>query len=227
MQVGSRQRGSSLIEGMLAGWRRGSSRRADSGTGSAVSVIAAAGGFRPRHHQAGFSLVELLITVTVAMVLIVIAVPSFRNIMLSNRLTTAANDMVVAINTARMEAIKRNAAVQFCSNSVSANSGDTLGQNCGAESGAVYALSSNGNSATQLLAGTAGVAQPLQFNGGVTALRFTAQGVGRKVGATTPYNDIVADICTSSLSTDNHRVITMAAGSILVTAKSSGDCPSS
>ena len=69
-----------------------------------------------RRRQRGFTLVELMVTVAVAAVLLMIAVPSFRNITLSNRLNTAANDLVNAISVARMEAVKRNASTQFCSN---------------------------------------------------------------------------------------------------------------
>ena len=70
-------------------------------------------GMAGRRCRRGFTLVELMLTITVAAVLIVIAVPSFRSITLSSKLTTTANDIVVAINTARIEAIKRNATVQW------------------------------------------------------------------------------------------------------------------
>jgi type IV fimbrial biogenesis protein FimT len=180
-----------------------------------------------RRHARGFTLVELMITLVVAIVLIMIAVPSFKNITLSNKLTTTANDIVNAVNVARMEAVKRNASTQFCSNSTSANTtgtDDTLGMECGTETGAVYAMS--GTSTTLILAGTAGIAAPIQLSVDMTALRFTAQGLARKVGTTTPYSAVVVDICTSQMSVDNHRVIMMAASSILTTTNASGVCPS-
>ncbi|WP_256364085.1 GspH/FimT family pseudopilin [Rhodanobacter sp. C01] len=180
-----------------------------------------------KRHERGFTLVELMITLVVAVVLIMIAVPSFRNITLSNKLTTTANDIVNAIHSARLEAVKRNASTQLCSNSSSANAkaSDALGSACGSEAGAVYVLTTP--TPTQVLAGTSGITAPLQLNGDMTALRFTAQGLGQKVGTSTPYSNTVADICTSQMSTDNHRVITMTAGSILVTTTTSKDCPSS
>lgn len=199
-----------------------------------VSLIRARGperaGDRPPWHgpvrgrERGFTLVELLITMTVAVVLIMIAVPSFKSLTLSNKLNTTANDIVNAIHVARMEAVKRNANTQLCSNSASANTSDTLGGACGTEAGAVYAMS--GAAPSQVLAGTSGITAPIQLNGDMTALRFTAQGLARKVGTTTPYGDTVVDICTSQMSTDNHRVITMTAGSILATTTTSGNCPS-
>ncbi|GAA0888309.1 hypothetical protein GCM10009121_11900 [Rhodanobacter soli] len=160
----------------------------------------------------------------IALVLLMIAVPSFKNITLSNKLTTTANDIVNAINVARMEAVKRNSNTQLCSNSSGANTSDTLGGACGTEAGAVYALS--GAAPSPVLAGTGGIVSPIQLNGDMTALRFTAQGLARKVGTTAPYSDTVVDICTSQMNTNNHRVITMTAGSILTTTTTSGSCPS-
>jgi type IV fimbrial biogenesis protein FimT len=58
---------------------------------------------------AGFTLVELVITVAVASVLLAMAVPSFNQMIISSRLTAQSNDMLAAINLARSEAIKRNA----------------------------------------------------------------------------------------------------------------------
>ena len=174
--------------------------------------------------QHGFTIVELMITLAVAAILLAIAVPSFRNITLANRLDTAANGLVNAISVARMEAVKRNSSTQFCSNSADANTGDALGGACGTEVGAVWAQG-NGE-ASQVLAGPTNLVQPLQFNGDVTALRFTAQGLARQAGAGVPFGDQVADICTSRMSQDNHRIITMRAGSILATTTSSGACPS-
>src|SRR6185312_15515867 len=182
------------------------------------------GGQAPtRRRQRGFTLVELMVTVAVAAVLLMIAVPSFRNITLSNRLNTAANDLVNAISVARMEAVKRNASTQFCSNSASVNTSETLGSACGTETGAVWAM--RGGAASQVLAGAVSLAEPVRINGDVTALQFTAQGQARKAGTSSPFNDLVADICTSQMSSDNHRRITMTAGSILATTTTSGDCP--
>lgn len=176
-----------------------------------------------RRCERGFSLVELLITMAVAVVLIVIAVPSFKSLTLANKLTTAANDMVNAIHVARMEAVKRNANTQLCSNAASANGADTLGGACSTQNGAVYAMA--GGAASQVLAGTVGIGGAVQLKGDVTALRFGGQGLGQKVGTTGPYTGTVADLCTSQMSKDNHRTISMTTGSILVVDTSSGACP--
>jgi type IV fimbrial biogenesis protein FimT len=71
---------------------------------------------RPRawNSGAGFTLVELIVTVSVASVLLAVAVPSFNEMIVSSRLTAQSNDMLAAINLARSEAIKRNASVTLC-----------------------------------------------------------------------------------------------------------------
>jgi type IV fimbrial biogenesis protein FimT len=69
---------------------------------------------RPRGHGAGFTIVELMITVAAASILMAIAVPSFTQMIVSGRLTAQSNDMIAAISLARSEAIKRNASVTLC-----------------------------------------------------------------------------------------------------------------
>lgn len=175
-----------------------------------------------RVSERGFNLIELMITLAVAVILVMVAVPSFRSLMLSNKLTTTANDMVDAIHTARIEAVKRNTTVQLCSDSAGANTSDALGSACGTLAGAVVV---SGN-ATPVRAGIVGIATPIQLSGSITPLRFNGQGIGSAIGSSAPYTGPVMDICTSALSTGNHRVVTMTAGSGLVTTTTtSTSCP--
>lgn len=62
----------------------------------------------------GFTLLELMVAVTIVSILLMIAVPSFQTVMNSNKLTSAANEMVASINTARAEAIRYNRRVVIC-----------------------------------------------------------------------------------------------------------------
>lgn len=64
--------------------------------------------------HAGFTMIELMITVSVASVLLAVAIPSFNQMIVSSRLTSQSNEMVAALNLARSEAIKRNANVTVC-----------------------------------------------------------------------------------------------------------------
>ncbi|HEY5804037.1 MAG TPA: GspH/FimT family pseudopilin [Lysobacter sp.] len=63
----------------------------------------------------GFTLVELAITLTVLGVLMAVAIPGFRLVQNSSRLSAAANDLVASLQAARMEAIRRNGRVVLCS----------------------------------------------------------------------------------------------------------------
>jgi type IV fimbrial biogenesis protein FimT len=62
----------------------------------------------------GFSLVELLITLTVLSVTLSLALPSFATLMRDTRLTAASSDLHAAILYTRSEAIKRSRRVTIC-----------------------------------------------------------------------------------------------------------------
>lgn len=62
----------------------------------------------------GFTLIELMVTIAVAAILMAIAVPSFTSLINSNRLTSAANEMVAAVQTARLEAVRTRRPVTIC-----------------------------------------------------------------------------------------------------------------
>jgi len=69
----------------------------------------------PRQRRApGFSLVELLMVLTVGGILLAIAAPSFKSFMQNSRLVTQANTLVYALNLARSEAIKLDTTVEVC-----------------------------------------------------------------------------------------------------------------
>lgn len=64
-------------------------------------------------HEKGFTLLELMVTIAVLAILVALAVPSFHNLMLRNRLNAAVEDISVAINLARSEAIMRSHEVRL------------------------------------------------------------------------------------------------------------------
>ncbi len=64
--------------------------------------------------QRAFTLIELLITVTVLGVLMAIALPNLRDFVVSNRLSSQVNGFVGLLNYARSEAIVRNQSVLVC-----------------------------------------------------------------------------------------------------------------
>jgi type IV fimbrial biogenesis protein FimT len=72
---------------------------------------------RGRQRQGGFTLIELVVSVTILVILAWVAVPSINSAMLGNRLASYANDFVASAQFARSEALKRNAPVILCRSS--------------------------------------------------------------------------------------------------------------
>ena len=64
---------------------------------------------RRSHKRAfGFTLIELMVTIAIAAILLTVAVPSFTTYLRNAELTSASNNLIATINTARGEAMKRN-----------------------------------------------------------------------------------------------------------------------
>jgi type IV fimbrial biogenesis protein FimT len=175
----------------------------------------------------GLTVIELMVAVAVAAVLLSVAVPSFTYAINSNRLTTTANAVVAALNNAKMAAIQRNAWVQFCSNVAATNTTDTLGTACGTSAGAVFALTSQGAASTvQVMTGPSELdISSIQIHGTILAVRFNGSGQGMTPGTSTPVSGVVVDVCSTSLSTNNHIQVNMATGSIISTSPVTGACP--
>lgn len=59
----------------------------------------------------GFTLIELLVTIAIAGILFGVAIPSFREVINNNRLTSQSNQFVSAMTYARSEAVRRGVDV--------------------------------------------------------------------------------------------------------------------
>lgn len=63
----------------------------------------------------GFTLIELMVTIAVLGILLSIAIPSYQDMVLNNRIAAQANQVMTALNYARSEAVKRAAPATVCS----------------------------------------------------------------------------------------------------------------
>jgi len=167
---------------------------------------------------AGFTIIELMLTILLGAILMAVAVPSFRTMIAANRLTTQANDLVSAINYARSESISHNSTVTFCRVNLEAS------LNCSGSSGAWQFW---------VVRNTAGVLRRGNVNlfGGAIALEstltndsvvFTSDGLARTGGAL--ITDRTFTVCADNIDKDNIRTVTIGAGSRISTARDTGGC---
>lgn len=84
--------------------------------------------------NAGFTLMELMITLALAAVILSIGAPSFGEFRRNNRLTGVGNEFLGAMQTARTEAIKRQVPVAVCA-SGNPSAGNAAACSAGAFSG--------------------------------------------------------------------------------------------
>lgn len=73
----------------------------------------------------GFTLIELIITLSVAAILVTTAVPGFKQVMMNNRMATQVNELINALTLARSEAVKRKVEVTLCKSSNGGSCGAT------------------------------------------------------------------------------------------------------
>lgn len=71
-------------------------------------------GPRGSRRRAGFTLVELMVTIAVVALLLTVAIPSFVDFLRRNQVSSVANEFLGAINTARATARARNTCVTIC-----------------------------------------------------------------------------------------------------------------
>lgn len=62
----------------------------------------------------GFTLIELMITISLLGILAAIALPSFQDMIVQSRLRSQTNELIGAVQYARAEAIKRNQTISLC-----------------------------------------------------------------------------------------------------------------
>lgn len=62
----------------------------------------------------GFTLIELMVTLAVAIILTAVAVPAYRSVMANNRVISQTNALVTGFQLARAEAVSRGQPVAVC-----------------------------------------------------------------------------------------------------------------
>lgn len=70
--------------------------------------------FNQKSNQHGFTLIEVMVVLTLMVILLAIGVPSMRDMLVENRLSSNVNEFIAANSFARSEAIKRGQLVTVC-----------------------------------------------------------------------------------------------------------------
>lgn len=71
--------------------------------------------------HSGVTLIELLVTLSIAVILMTLAVPGFQDFFRRNRLDSAVSEFMASLNYARSEAIRRGVRVSVCRSNTGTN----------------------------------------------------------------------------------------------------------
>ena len=136
----------------------------------------------------GFSLVELLVTVTLVAVLLAVGLPSYQSVTTSNRMAGEMNALMGDLQVARSEAVKQGSTVTICPTISTA--APYACSNSGSWSGGwvIFAGASSATSSSPLRLQTAlGGTDVLQSNSSavVKAVSFNRYGFSTNTGSIT------------------------------------------
>ena len=67
-----------------------------------------------RRMATGFTLIEMLVTISIMAILLTIAAPSFNTVIAGTRMSAEINDLQASLNFARSEAVKRGLKIDVC-----------------------------------------------------------------------------------------------------------------
>jgi type IV fimbrial biogenesis protein FimT len=154
---------------------------------------------RPAGHRRGargFTMIELMVTLTVAGVLCALALPNLRPLVQNSRLTSAANDLLRSLYIARAEAVKRQGNVVVCATADPTASDATITCSYGAFNGWFVFNDVNGN--WQRDAGDAVIEKHALLDSSVTVrndgngiISYAPSGFANLAGAEAPSSNIV------------------------------------
>lgn len=173
--------------------------------------------------QRGFTLIELMVTVTVAAILISVAIPFFRDVIISSRLNTVSLEIADALALARSESIKRNRTITFCRT----NSADS--HQCNSDSEWAHWLIREGASGTDedsvIKYGSFGEHSNITITAPAISssqLNFSSDGLVRSSGSL--IDNIQFIICANNITQNSTHTVNIGAAGQISIVKSDGAC---
>jgi type IV fimbrial biogenesis protein FimT len=160
----------------------------------------------PRRSSRGFTLIELIVGITILGIVLAIGVPSFGSVIRKNRLASQVNEYSVALNMARSEAYKRGLPVIVCA--ANATLDGCSGSTNWATGWIVFvdADSNNGFTSGELI-----LQKTSPPSGGFTYTTIQSQVSFRPLGASALSVDIYKDGCTGP---EKRRISVISTGRI-------------
>lgn len=180
-------------------------------------------------HSAGFTLLELLVAVSVAAIMLAMAVPGFIVTINRNRLSGSANELVASMQYARMEVIKRNASVDVCRSADQS----TCSSGSGAWAGWIVVVpdgDGNGTANDPKVLQSFRVKSPIEFRSAVSGGKFTYRpdGFARASGTTRgAFLNTSFDVCIATqYPAENVRRVRLISGGRIATdaVNANGTC---
>ena len=162
------------------------------------------------HSDRGFTLMELMVSIAVLGILTAVAVPSFTSMINKNRLASQSNELLAAIQYARMEAIRTSARVTFCgTDTADADADDDCGE--GQQPYWVVLGSTAGGGQEQLRVFE--VEQPLKVSTDLELVTFSADGLARDPDTQALLTGQITVCAETTKPPQNKRVLNIASGS--------------
>lgn len=135
-------------------------------------------------YRTGFTLVELIITLTIAGILMALAIPAMKAFILDQRLTTQANDFIADLSLSRSEAIRRASNVVICKQGGSVSS-PSCSTSAAWSAGWVVFVDADSNGALASNESVLRIRQSLDGNNTLNAISGTNSIVFANTGLTT------------------------------------------
>lgn len=151
---------------------------------------------------AGFTLIELMVTVAVIGILAVVGLPAMNWMINAGRLQGQASDISAALQMARSEAVRRNASVTVC--------GSSNGTACDGNWANMLTVLASNNTPLQVTA----VRPPVQLSASANTITYRANGFTTAASFT---------VCVPTTSPkQNQRIVSVTASGKVSTAKADG-----